>query len=116
VTERPSLDTQALRWASLQVPSWHPYDVRYAARWLSVAPTDIGTSEWGCYCGFEFFRVTGPHAGLYVLDNDYCERLSKPCELCDETGRVIDERHGGQSIRWVCCSCPSGHGKPGEWS
>lgn len=114
--ERPSLNTRDVRCAVLSVDNWVDCAPGIAALWLEVDPSIVVNARVGSIGPYNFLRVQGRVAGLYAIEGDHVEEISEPCSLCEEDGRVLEERHGGQSERWVACSCPSGHGEPGEWS
>lgn len=117
-SERPSLDTSDVRRASLSVDNWTDCPAGLAALWLDVPEKDcLGASEVGSIGELNFLRVSyGLYQGFYAILGDQVEEISEPCKFCEETGRMLEERHGGQSERWVPCLCEAGHGEPGEWS
>jgi hypothetical protein len=113
-----SFDTPEVRRAYLRSDDAVPVTNDFAARLLEVEPSAIAAAYVSFADDLRFLVVKGlPYvtAAYVFLPDGEVERLSEPCLDCSETGRVEQERAGGQDTRWVPCSCPSGCGEVGRW-
>jgi hypothetical protein len=107
-----SLDTAETRRAYLDATEEETVSDLYAAHLIgNVAIKSAYLSFSG---DLRFLTVkTGRGVEIYLLIGDDVERISEPCELCDESGRV--EQFHGPASRWAPCSCSAGHGPVGRW-